>query len=201
MKQILAVAVVVVVLVGGWLLLRGNEAGTPEAGKSENTASNTVGTGTEDKGMGVVSSIKDAMGLGKTMQCTYASSTGTDAVMSTVYVDGKKFLAESVVNGVKSHVLSDGETQYIWTDGTKQGMKMTTVCLAELQKSLPASANQTAPQDYAKSFDTAQNVNCSVASGSVSLTVPSDVVFTDQCEMLKESMKALEGMKGKIPGY
>jgi hypothetical protein len=200
MKQALIVGVVIIVLAGGWFFLRGNQASTP-ADESSPTGSNALpNPAMQPKESGVISSIKDAMGLGKTMQCTYASSTGKDAVTSTVLVDGKKFLAETSVNGKKSHVLSDGDVQYIWSDDSKQGMKMSMTCLADLQKSLPAAA-QSAPEDYAKTFDTANNVNCTAVSGGVSLSVPSDVTFTDQCAMLKESMKALEGMKGKIPGY
>ncbi len=151
---------------------------------------------------GVVSSIKDAMGLGTAMKCTYTTDETDQSFQSEVLVEGEKFRATSTVNGTKSYVLSDGTDQYMWTDKDTKGFKMSKACLDEFKSKFPTpeSNKTTAPkmEDAKTALDMAKNVQCSPA-GSVDLTVPKDITFTDQCAMMKDSMKALEQMKNKMP--
>lgn len=151
----------------------------------------------------IIGSIQDAMTLGEKLKCTYSAQAGS-GTSSTIFIDGQKFKSVTDVNGEKMYGLFDGETQYTWTTGTqKQGFKMTKACMEELAKTAPqTTANNnggnTTPQDLQKSFDAAQNVSCEAATGE-DFSVPTDIVFADQCEMIRNSMKALEDIKGQLP--
>ena len=151
---------------------------------------------------GVVSSIKDAMGLGTAMKCTYTMDETDKSFQSEVLVEGEKFRATSTINGTKNYVLSDGTDQYMWTDKDTKGFKMSKACLEDFKSKFPTpESNQTtAPkmEDAKTALDMAKNVQCNPAE-SVDLTVPKDITFTDQCAMMKDSMKALEQMKNKMP--
>lgn len=202
MKKILVVVAVVIFLVLVGLFMRGKQISPQDMGQ-KGTATPTEATPqTAPEKNGIISSIKDAMGLGQKMRCTYTAPDAKGApVTSTIAVDGQKYKFTSDSKGEKLYGLFDGETQYTWTTGTtKQGWKMTKACMEELSKSVPTSngAAPETPQDAQKSFANAENVQC-VPSASEDFTVPTDVNFVDQCEMMRNSLKALDGMKGKLP--
>ncbi|MBO8888972.1 hypothetical protein INN86_14050, partial [Staphylococcus aureus] len=62
-----------------------------------------------ETGGGMISSIKDAMGLGKKMKCTYSDPSKT-GVVSTIFIDGQKTKFSSVVNGETVSGIFDGTT-------------------------------------------------------------------------------------------
>ncbi len=202
-KNLLIVLVLIILaLVIGWYLVKSRNTApvsVMETGKdivNTNEAPPSAGGAS-----GVIGSIKDAMGLGKKMKCAYSGKDG--GTTSTVFVDGQKFKFVSEMNGEKLYGLFDGETQYTWTAGAqKQGWKMTKSCMDELgtlsARETQSAGNDTAPQDYQKSFDAAQNVRCEAAAGE-DFSVPADIVFADQCAMLKNSMKSLQNIKGQLP--
>jgi hypothetical protein len=153
----------------------------------------------EDKGM--VSSIKDAMGLGTAMSCTYTMDSGGQTLESTVQVEGEKFRSESTIAGTKSYALSDGGTQYMWTSASNQGFKMSKECLEGMAAMAPKGTTDSkmpSMEDAKAALDMAKNVKCSPAS-SADFTLPSDITFTDQCAMMKDSMKMMEQYKDKMP--
>lgn len=199
MKKLLPIALILIVLAGiGWYLSQKQE-GSPTADKAAETAMPVPGGGS-----GVIGSIKDAMGLGQKMKCTYSAKDGSGA-SSTVFVDGKKLKFTTDANGEKMYGVFDGDTQYMWTTGTeKQGFKMTKACTDELAQAAAhmmeggQKGAAATPQDLQESFDTAQNVQCEAATGE-DFSVPTDITFVDQCEMMRSSMKELEQMKGKLP--
>ncbi len=153
----------------------------------------------ENKGM--ASSIKDAMGLGTAMSCTYTMEQDGKTFESTVNVEGEKFQSVTTIGDITTYALSDGNDQYMWTSGSKQGFKMSKACLEDMKKMTPPSTGdkKTPSMDDAKAaLDAAKNVKCSPAS-DISLTVPTDITFTDQCAMMKDSMKMMEQYKDKMP--
>ncbi|MFZ2975024.1 MAG: hypothetical protein WA055_00140 [Candidatus Moraniibacteriota bacterium] len=193
----------VVLLAVGILLLAGcGNKPADKAGemKAENKSSVTTETKAE-KG-GVISSIKDAMGLGKEMKCAYKFKGEAGDITSTAYVNGKKYKAESTVMGKKQIVIFDEEAMYSWAEGEKTGMKMTTVCMKEMEKNIPKDQGGSEPMADSISdeeyFDNATDVKCEAYSGT-DFSIPKDITFTDQCEMLKNMMNNLpSGMD--IPG-
>lgn len=200
MKKLVPVIIVLLVLViGGWLFFSSKKTAVAPVEKTSEEA-NTL---TEEK-TGVISSIKDAMGLGKTMQCTYSGPEGT----STVYVDGEKFKTIAEASGSKMTVLFDGKTQYYWDNGTKQGYSISIACLEEFNKSVPETkqegSKQSQLEDFKSNLDTVDNAQCTEAKG-IDFTVPTDVTFTDQCAMMKQAVQMMQGIKipegVNIPGY
>lgn len=185
MKAVIFIVVLLVLILGGgvWFFTSDKQAEVSVVEKQG-------GRGEEKQaGSSVVSSIKDAMGLGETMRCTYA---GTDAATSTVLVSGQKFRATTMVSGMTSEVLFDGETQYMWSSQSPQGVKMSKTCLESLKQSFPQENAATDQKyDYEKDFNTASGVSCEKVSG-VEFAAPTAVTFVDQCAMMEQ-------LKGLMP--
>ena len=188
-----------VVIVGAAFVLSGcgspaatnqNAAGNPSPAKQSTSPSGSV-----------ISSIKDAMGLGTKMKCEYSMGTGTDAVKSTAYIEGKKSKSVGSFNGITTNTIFDGETMYNWQEGQKTGFKMTMACINELKASLPAD-KQTTPGADIKSpedqFANATNTSCSPTTESVDFSAPVGVIFNDQCEMMKGVIDMTKNLK--VPG-
>jgi len=153
---------------------------------------NGVMTETQAEKGGVISSIKDAMGLGKAMKCEYKFKGEGGDITSTAYVNGKKYKAESTVMGKKQIVIFDETTMYSWGEGEKTGMKMEKTCMEEMNKNLPKGDTTSTPniKTDEEFFDDATDVSCVPYSGA-DFSVPTDVIFTDQCEMLKGILNSM----------
>lgn len=143
---------------------------------------------------GVVNSIKDAVGLNAKMKCT---TTANDGVVSTVYVQGKMFKSSVEVMKKRQNAIFDGEATYTWAEGEKTGLKMPMACIQELKASLPEqqknSLDASIP-DIEKEINANAKVNCAPA-GDVDFSIPSDVVFADQCEVMRKSLNMMKDIK------
>jgi hypothetical protein len=188
-------------LFAGVMLLAGcgNKAvNNPETG----TVSEPSPAKTESKDAGVISSIKDAMGLGQEMKCTYKMKVGNDTIETISYVNGKKYMTETLVAGNKQKMVFDEQAIYSWPENAKTGTKFYVACMKELEKNIPkTNDNSAAAPDPTgeKTFDNALDVSCVPASGA-DFSIPSDVVFTDQCEMMKNVLKNIPAnIPGNIP--
>lgn len=207
MGKIIGLVVVAALLIGGFLYWNSRETGSTGMEKTDGGmmgVSDEVAGATKETG-GIVSSIKDAMGLGRKMQCTYA--IGDDKSMqAVVLVDGEKFKSTTVMKDMTVYGLFDGETQYTWTDNEKQGNKMSKTCLDKMTarfQDMSADASKksdTAPsvQDLREGFDGLKDVQCQAASAA-DFSLPKDVSFVDQCAMIEQSMKMMDEMKDKLP--
>ena len=144
---------------------------------------------------GVISSIKDAMGLGRPMKCTYALKNKDGNLETVTYVDGKKYKSQMTIAGKMTNMIFDENALYTWSDSMKQGMKMTVDCMKDLNQNKPATSPEAgspvSDPTGEKTFDNAMDVKCEEASG-VDFSIPTDVTFGDQCAMLK-------GMINKVP--
>lgn len=205
MGKIIGLVVIGVLLVGGFLYWN-SQQGSPTS--MEKTAGGMITVSDEAPSVakqekGVVSSIKDAMGLDQKMECTYTMNEGSKTFESKVRVDGEKYASMTTVDNMTVYGVFDGENQYSWTSATKTGMKMSKACLEKLQTTAQGMAKPTetptaAPQDMEKAFETAKNVQCEPVSG-IDFAAPKDITFTDQCAMMEQSMKLMEEMKNKLP--
>ena len=158
-----------------------------------------------------ITSIKDAMASGKTMKCVYTikDPKGQNGMTASTFVDGKKYRTDMAVAGSIQHMIFDSEAMYSWAEGQKTGMKMTTACSQELAKNVPktqADNSASTPDPTGeKTFDNATDVKCE-AAGNVDFSVPTEVTFTDQCEMMKNVMKnvpsgvKVPNMPSGVPG-
>ncbi len=201
MKKILIPIIILLILIGIWFVIK--KAPAPQENNTPPTQSLSDATPPTPEKSTVINSIKDAMGMGTKMECTYA--LGTDAnTTSTIFVDGQKIKTATSVSGMTMYGIFDGDTQYTWTEGsTTQGFKMSKSCMDEMKNLAPQKAQGNVPtpapvQDY-QSYDKAQNVSCKAATEDVDFSIPSDITFVDQCEMMRDSMKAMEQMKQQLP--
>lgn len=184
----------VVIIIGAIYFFKAKSVTAPEAAQNS-----TV----KEEDASIISSIKDAMRQGQTMQCTYKAGNGDAAGTYSVYVSGNKFKAETDVAGSKMMVLSDGDTQYMWNNETKQAFSINMSCLQELQGSLPNAKPDEKlaprPEDFESRFNSAENVRCEKAT-EVDFSVPKDIVFTDQCAMMKQAAEMMRQQKFPV-GY
>lgn len=167
----------------------------------------------ESTGSKVVNSIKDAMGLGQKMKCTYVMGVGENEFVSTVWTEGKKYRGESMIAGQKSFSLFDGDDwMYTWLAEEKTGTKMSMKCMEGLKDIFPEK--ETAKDEERElpqiedlgedAFDDIPEANCEPVA-SIDFSLPSGITFTDQCEQTRTQMenikKMQEGFKDiKIPG-
>lgn len=201
MGKIIGVALVVALLIGGWFFWKGTkmaEAPGEKVMETPTVAQKNDTTQLETKGM--VASIKDAMGLGKKMQCTFTTETDGKAFQSTVMVDGSTFKTMSNMGDVTVYGLFDGADQYTWMSNSKEGYKMSKACMEELKNLAPTEGTvaQAKPKDLQQEFDSAQNVNC-VPATAVDFDLPKEVTFADQCAMMKQSFEMMNQFKDKLP--
>lgn len=204
MSKIIGVVMVGVLLIGGWFLWKNTKtAEAPGDNAMETPIPPQISDTVESETQGIVASIKDAMGLGKKMQCTYTSKTEKgESFQSTVIVDGATFKTVSNVGDMTVYGLFDGKDQYTWTSQSKEGYKMSKVCMEELQSLAPSQESEDISRpkidDLEKQFDVAQNVNC-IPATSADFGLPKEVAFTDQCVMMKQSLEMMKQFQGKLP--
>ncbi|NTV55323.1 MAG: hypothetical protein HGA16_02380 [Candidatus Moranbacteria bacterium] len=143
---------------------------------------------------------------GKQMACQYVIPAGEGKASLTMkmYADKDRYKTEMDLPTGSVVSIFDGKTMYNWTKGTKQGMKMDIECAKSLGDNLPKAdvSGRPSPQTYdspEQAIGNIPNITCAEASGEVDLSVPSDVTFTDQCEMLKSTLGKMKDMQGKLP--
>jgi hypothetical protein len=147
------------------------------------------------------------LAAGKKMRCEYAMGEGGKTMTAIMYMDKDRYRTEMDMPTGKMISLYDGKTMYSWAEGTKQGMKMDMKCMETIESDLPTEdASSDAPSKVPESYESPEDalgsipdISCEEVSGSIDLSVPSDVLFTDQCEMMKKSMEQMKQLEGQIP--
>jgi len=198
MKQklkIVAVAVGVVLLAGC-----GNKVANKQANPKVGNESN-VSPKTKTNDSGVINSIKEAMKLGKTMKCTYEIKNQNEETKAVTYIDGKKYSTEVTIAGKKQKMVYDEKAMYSWQEGKKQGIKMTNECTQKMEENVPKDNTKNENTSEFKTnnnFDQAMDVKCEKVS-SADFSVPKDIKFIDQCEMMKNIPTNIPNMPTDIP--
>jgi hypothetical protein len=170
---VIGIVVILLLVVGYFLMNKKGSSTTP------GTSSLTPDGTTESK------SLKDLLTAGIAQKCTYSSTDEDGSTEGTSYISGGKVRGDfSVVSSgktTKSHMISDGKTSYIWTDGEETGFKMT----VEETDTQETDSSQT-PTQGAAGWDDKFDYKCSawVTDGSY-FTPPSNVKFTDFSELFK----------------
>ncbi len=172
---------------------------------AEQNAGNKETAQKEETG-GVITSIKDAIGLGKKMQCTYTYKEGEESFTSTTYVEGEKYKGESEIMGKKQIMVFDGNTMYSWSEADKKGTKWDKKCMEELNKDSKKTTEESSDAsaltgeelaDASEVFDDALDTKC-VPVASIDFSVPSDITFSDMCEQLKKMQDAAKNLPSGI---
>lgn len=128
---------------------------------------------------------------GKKMKCEYTlEMPDTEETKVVIYLDGMKYRTEIQAESMNpERVIFDGEAMYSWDDTMKQGMKMDMNCMEEFEQIVGDQAFDEelgvfdpASEDFVKDLP---DMQCEEV-GEVDLSIPDDVEFMDQCEMLRE---------------
>lgn len=151
--------------------------------------------------MSMVDKLKNSISSGKKMKCTYKMTDENGSTEVVTYMQGDKYKSEIIIGGMKTASVFDGDIMYSWVSGQKTGTKMTMDCINGLDiKGETETETDTVPENIPESEDefvdtlnNAENLNCEDAD-DIDFTVPSDVDFVDQCEMLKSQQKMIEGL-------
>lgn len=206
MKKIIPIVIIGIVIIaaGGFLIFKkvGNDSTkqpTEQNVSEENSGEDqrTVGEMFEK-----LSGIKD----GESMKCVYKIKMGDEELQSETYVEGKKFKSIAVTDaeeGTKTYMIFDGETQYSWAEGQKEGFKMSKTCAEELGKEFDEykgedSTDSTEVAEIDDIFEDAVDVDCK-PTDKIDFTIPSGIIFVDQCQMLKDQIEQLEELGGALP--
>ncbi len=134
---------------------------------------------------GGMKSLKDLLSSGVAQKCTYSTADESGNSEGVTYVSGGKVRGDftTVASGktMTSHMISDGKTSYVWSDGEKNGFKMTVTEEATGDVETDYSDTSTSSQ---ADLNQQADYKCSgwVVDGSV-FTPPTTVTFTDFSQM------------------
>lgn len=162
----LIIAIAAVLLLGAGYFAMKNKGSTQ-----------TPGTGTQSETSTGAKSLRDLLSAGIAQKCTYSMTDENGQNEGTTYISGGKMRGDfsMMASGktTKSHMISDGKTSWIWTEGEPNGFKMT----VEETDASPAPGTD---------WDEKVDYKCSawVTDGSF-FTPPTNVNFTDFSELLK----------------
>lgn len=172
-KAIIAVIVLLLLGVGGFAFWK--------------TQQDKVGGPTS--GVSGFKSLKDLLSSGVAQKCTYSTTDEKGTSEGTTYVSGGKMRGDftSVITGKteKTHMITDGKTNYIWVDGEKTGLK-TVVEPSSAPNPTDVPVTQTETANGGVDINKPADYKCStwIADGSL-FSPPADVKFTDFSEMFK----------------
>jgi hypothetical protein len=171
-QKVLWTIIVVIILALGIYFVASkksnNTTNSSSSTQSSNTQSNSSSTNQVSNS---TQSLKDLLALGIAQKCSFTSNGNS----GSVYLSSGKMRGDfSVTQAGKtmmSHMISDNNTYYVWTDGQTQGFKMS------------YNVQSSAPQPYAnQSVDVNQKNNYSCSPGvvdSAEFTPPTSVNFMD----------------------
>lgn len=126
----------------------------------------------------IAKSLKDLLASGNSQKCTYDQGV--------VYITNGKvrgdFDVSTSENVTKSHMIVDGKTSYVWTDGSKTGIKMS----FDTASATPSSGTEekggidpVKPMNYV--------CNAWIVDSSM-FTLPTGVNFTDVSSLISPSV-------------
>lgn len=134
--------------------------------------------------------IQSLIAAGKNVVCEI--NMGDQGGSGTTYVSGNKLRGDFTVqienNPMATHMVSDGEYLYMWTDGSTQGTKFKID--PETQKKVATSSGQASVTDFEKEVD----LKCTAWTiDNSKFTVPTDVKFTDLSQTINNAIKNQPG--------
>lgn len=142
------------------------------------------------------------LSAGKRMECEYRMMGGDGTETSVkMYAERDRYRTEVGTPQGKYISISDGKAVYSFLEGSKEGMKMELDCMKDMAASLPKVEGMPERESFTSPEEAIGNtpdISCREA-GSVDVSVPSDIRFTDQCAMLKQQTELMKQYQGQIP--
>jgi len=157
-----------------------------------------VTTRIEQQGKNFVGGLKNAMDKGVAMKCE-TTEEGSNWV---VYTNGKNMRSTGVFDGKKQNVLKKGDITYTWEDGSVKGQMMDLNCMKDFEKSMQIPGLEDSIEEDGDDFsfddladdEKSGKTKCSPSTEG-DFSVPKNVNFVDQCEIMKKQM---EGVKNQL---
>lgn len=122
-KSLPIIAVVLVAGIGLWWFLSGNASQNNVPANQENS------TQTEDDAQTSATTIRALMAMNQPMTCEFSMPVEDKTASGKIYVHGQKARTDYDASAFgitgQGHMIADGQTAYIWYDGSAQGLKMT----------------------------------------------------------------------------
>lgn len=153
----------------------------------------------------MTTSIKDLLGKGKDLECTWSLTEDGSTNSGQVYISGSKFMTESKIEDPANNLsqvaysMTDGEWMYIWSNESTEGMKMN---MKEMEKMgqeasegvTPVQENQQTKE--AEFYNDRMDYNCKAWQVDNSkFVLPTNINFVDfgaAMEGLMESAKDMQ---------
>lgn len=116
-----------------------------------------------------------------------------------VYIKGEKYKSITWKSDDREYSIFDGDTFYVWSARTKQGYKMGSSC-ANVFGNFVVEGEGDGDFDLdtfktsKELFDEGASMNC-METEYVDLSIPGEIEFVDQCELLKKQKELIEKMK------
>ncbi len=166
--------------------------------KDNNTEKSNNEKLTNDTDKTTLGKIKTAITSGKKMECTYNTKEDGKFIKMKTYFDGKKYKNEIEFNGEKAYSVFDGQNSYSWAENSAEGTKINMDCLKEFEtitsiETTDENENDTDKNDVSEMFDGAMDLNCHNIK-TIDFSIPNDIKFIDQCEMLKKQRDLIKNM-------
>jgi len=176
---IIAVVILILLAAGGFLFL--NKSGTSPLQNSR------TATGTSQK-----SSLKALLGLGTNQKCSYSDQESGSS--GTLYLGNGNARGDflTTANGSEqgSHMIIDGQSMYVWTEGENQGFMMKRDAIEDIQENSAGNAPKTVDINEEVDYD------CSSWSPDSSMfSAPSNVTFQDYSSIMQDASKLIESTK------
>lgn len=131
--------------------------------------------------------IQSLIKAGKTVSCEVALPNQSGKGIT--YVSGNKMKSDFVMKiqdkEMTSHMLSDGENMYMWSDGTPQGTKF------KIDPNSPLPSTRPSGQLQEANLESEVDLKCSPWSMDASkFSVPTNIQFTDLSSSMNNMMKS-----------
>ena len=183
----ITIFVLLIVGVGAFMMMQKPQPQITKQSANTNTPQ-TANSG-QETATTQLTTLKNLMTTGGTQKCTYIdSATGSSGSM---YIEGGKMRGDfmSSVNGSQtgSHMISDGQYVYVWTDTNDSGFKMSVSAMEEGKSQTNSTAQQYV--DMNKKIE----YSCAAWSADASMfTVPADKKFQDMSVMMQNAGKMMK---------
>ncbi len=144
--------------------------------------------------------------LKEKMECDYkvVDEETKKTLKAKIYVEGDVYRSITWESDDKVYSVFDGEVFYGWSDRSKKGFSMASSCAEEFeQNTVDIESDGDVDLDTYKTsselFDEKVSMNCKESS-FVDLSIPDDIDFVDQCELLKQQRDAIEKINDEALG-
>jgi hypothetical protein len=189
----IVVGVLILFIIGSGAYLALNKSPQPSTNKSPITQNKPADSETQT----VQGTIKSLLSSGKSQKCTYSSNLESASVSGTLYVANGKmrvdFASGTEQAKISGHMIMDSGFSYVWTDMSKQGIKMAIDQKLQQPSGIPAGGQAL---DVNQTF--AYTCQGWIGDGSV-FALPSDITFSTFALPAAASSGAVPSSKATNP--